>query len=372
MATTKRTPRGSSNVDEPSGRRVTIRDVARETGVSVSAVSKVLRGAYGVSPAMRDKVTRTMERLGYRPHAGARTLRGRSYTVGVMLVRPSSAPFQAEVAEGINDELLATPFQDVIVAAGVSPERQTRSIEALVDRNVDGLILIAPGMSHDWLEVLGAAVPTVVVARHGGASAFDTVVDDDFEGARLLVDHLVDLGHTSIAHTCDPAGLSERPFVLPQAARRDGYESAMRRHGIEPDVLAAPYSEEGGYRGAMELLTRPRRPTAIFAGADISALGALRAAEELGLRVPEDLTIVGYDNIYAAGIGRVSLTTVDQSGHNTGSVSARLLLERLEGRTRPVHYVIAPRLVVRGTSGPPPGARAAAYPGPSEGGRVNR
>jgi LacI family transcriptional regulator len=354
MATTNRSaPEGTGSV-QGVGRRITIRDVAREAGVSVSAVSKVLRDAYGVSPAMREKVTESMERLGYRPHAGARTLRGRSYTIGVMLVRPSSAPFQAEVAEGVNDELASTPFQEVIIAAGNSVERQIRSIEALVDRQVDGLILIAPAMNQEWLEALGNTVPLVVVARHGGASTFDTVVDDDYEGACLVVDHLVGLGHHRIAHTSDNTVPLEQPFVLPQAARRDGYETTMRRHRLEPDVIEAPYSEEGGHAATVELLARSQRPTAIFAGADIAALGALRAAEEAGLRVPADLTIVGYDNIYAAGIGRVSLTTVDQSGHSTGSISARLLLERLAGRTKPVHHVIAPRLVVRGTSGRPP------------------
>src|SRR3954468_18242981 len=133
---------GTPRVHPPA--RATIQDVAREAGVSASAVSKVLRQAYGVSPDMLERVTAAIQRLGYRPRAGARAMRGRSYTIGVMLIVVSS-PFQLEIVEGISDELRATPFQEVLIIGGVTPDAQRASIEALVDRQVDGLILIAPG-----------------------------------------------------------------------------------------------------------------------------------------------------------------------------------------------------------------------------------
>jgi LacI family transcriptional regulator len=333
-------------------RRVTIQDVASEAQVSVSAVSKVLRDAYGVSPQMRRKVTAAIERLGYRPHAGARAMRGRSYTIGVMLIKLSS-PFQPEIVDGISEELESSPFQEIVVSGGMSLERQERSVEALVDRQVDGLILIAPWMSMSWLEQLGASVPTVVIARHGGAANFDTIVSDNYEGARLMVDHLVSLGHQHILYASQPPRGLTRPFVLSHTLRCDGYVQAMKRHGLDPDVIETEHTEQGGYQAALDVFARPTPPTAIFAGVDIAALGVLRAAGEHGLRVPEDLTIAGYDNIFAATIPRVSLTTVDQSAHLTGSMSARLLLERMNGRTQPVHYVVAPRLVTRSTSAAP-------------------
>ncbi|WP_432561787.1 LacI family DNA-binding transcriptional regulator [Kineococcus sp. SYSU DK003] len=337
-----------------TGRRATIQDVAATAGVSVSAVSKVLRDAYGVSPQMRTKVTAAIEQLGYRPHAGARGMRGKSYTIGVVLVELTS-PFQPEVAQGVSRELEATPFQEIIVAAGTEPTRQKRRIEALLDRQVDGLILVAPWVDVDWIEELAARVPTVAVALHGPGRNFDTVVDDDQLGAGLVVDHLVELGHRHIAHTGQPSGGLKRPWVLSHTARQDGYEAAMRRHELDPIVVVSHYTEQGGYEAAMQLLQRPQRPTAIFAGADIAALGVLRAAEELGLRVPEDLTVTGYDNIYVSTINRVSLTTIDQSGDLTGSMSARLLLERINGeRTQPVRFVVSPSLIARNTSGPAP------------------
>jgi LacI family transcriptional regulator len=336
-------------------RRATLQDVASEAGVSFSAVSKVIRGASGVSPQMRERVTAAIEKLGYRPHAAARAMRGKSYTVGVMIVEMES-PFQPEVVRGVTDELETTPYQEVVIAGGLSPERQKRSIEALIDRQVDGLIVVAPWMEAEWLEELGGKIPTVVVARHGTAATFDTVVDDEYQGARLMVDHLVELGHKRIVHTSMPSGGLE-PFVLSHTARRYGYEQAMLRHGLTPDIVDTSYSEAGGYEAAIQALSSENRPSAIFAGADIAALGVLRAAEERGLKVPEDLTVVGYDNIYVSAIGRIALTTVDQSGQLTGGNSARLLLERIQGRTQPAHYVLAPQLVRRQTSGPPPASR---------------
>ncbi|MFJ6693146.1 LacI family DNA-binding transcriptional regulator [Streptomyces sp. NPDC091294] len=343
----------SAREHAPSGsarsRRVTIQDVAGEAQVSVSAVSKVLTDSYGVSPQMRAKVTSAIEKLGYRPRAGARAMRGRSYTIGVMVVALSH-PYHPQIAEGITDELDPTPYQEIIVSGGDTRDRQQRSIEALVDRQVDGLIIIAPFIHTAQLEQLGSTLPTVVISRHGGAANFDTVVDDDSGGARLAVDHLVELGHTRIMHTSMGTGGLKRPHVLSHTARADGYVAAMRRHGLEPDIIETAYTEEGGYQAAMEALGRPTPPTAVFAGADIAALGVLRAAEERGIKVPQELSVVGYDNIYLSSIGRVSLTTIDQSGHLTGQMSARLILERLEGRTQPVQYVVAPRLVARGTS----------------------
>ena len=332
--------------------RPTIRDVAREAGVSASAVSKVLRDAYGVSPAMRERVTGAIERLGYRPLSSARAMRGRSYTVGVMVIVLSS-PFQLDIVQGICDELAPTPFQEILVVSGVTPEGQRRSIEALVDRQVDGLVLIAPGVPTRWLEELAASIPTVVVARHGPSIGFDTVNDDDARGATLMVDHLVSLGHRRITYIGHPTAGLRRPSVLSHTVRADGYRAAMRRHDLEPDVLVTRFTEDGGYQGAREALSRATRPTAVFAGADIAALGVLRAAQEQGLRVPDDLTVTGYDNTFLASVGRIDLTTVDQSGHLTGAMSARLLLERLAGRDRAVSYVVEPALVPRGTSATP-------------------
>ncbi|WP_232549516.1 LacI family DNA-binding transcriptional regulator [Propioniciclava soli] len=341
---------------EPNGRRVTILDVATRAGVSPSAVSKVVRNAYGVSPAMRSRVRAAIDDLGYRPHAGARAMRGRSYSIGVVVTDVGS-PFQIDVAHRIAVGLESTPYQESITSGGTSAAQYRSRIDALVDRQVDGLVLVAPWIDPAEVAEIAATVPVVTVALHGTTTDFDMVVDDEELGARLVVNHLVELGHRRITLTSMPSLDWEEGFRLSHTARRDGFERAVRAHGLEPDVMDAWYSEDAGYAATLAALDRPQPPTAIFAGADIAALGALRAADERGVHVPDDLTIVGYDNIFAASIPRVSLTTVDASGAVTGDAALRLLLERIEGREQSVQYVVAPQLVVRGTSGPAPASR---------------
>jgi LacI family transcriptional regulator len=350
MQSSHRTPVSENTTN--TRRRATIADVARHAGVSTSAVSKVLRDAYGVSPTMRDKVTAAISHLEYRPHAGARAMRGRTFTVGVVLTELAS-PFQAEVAQSIGTVLDATPFQEILISAGVSPQRQSHAVNALMDRGVDGLILVAPHLPVEVIEDYGSRIPIVCVALHGESAAFDTVADDDELGARLMVDHLVDLGHTRIAHTTQPSGPLRLPFRLSHTARLEGYVKAMSTHGLEPWTIETAYSEHGGHEAASALLSAPEPPTAIFAGADIAALGVMRAAHEQGLSVPEFVSVTGYDDIFAAGLADVGLTTIDQSSDHTGTVAAALLLERLDGRTEPVRHIEAPRLVARRTSGPP-------------------
>ncbi|BEP14134.1 LacI family DNA-binding transcriptional regulator [Acidothermaceae bacterium B102] len=318
----------------------------------MSAVSKVLRDAYGVSPHMRETVQRAIDSLGYRPQAGARAMRGRSYTIGVLMPDVHS-PFAPLIVDGILKELEGSPFEVMLGPGGSSSAKQRSSVEAMVDRQMDGLVLIAPVMASTWLEDLAATLPVVSIARHGKARNFDTVVDDDEAGAHLMVDHLVRLGHRDIAHISSPQGELRRPARLSHTARADGFVAAMQQHGLRPDVVIGNYTEQGGYRAARQALSRAHLPTAIFAGADTAAIGALRAADEFGLRVPEDLTVTGYDNTDLSSIPQVSLTSVDQSGELTGSTSARFLLERLAGRTSPVAFSVTPRLVVRRSSAPP-------------------
>ena len=332
---------------------MTIVDVARHANVSTTAVSKVLRNAYGASPAMRAKVQQAIEELGYRPNAAARGLRGQTYTIGIMLPDIRN-PFFPDILDGITDTLRDTDYH---VLLGPSCDNETdegKLTDAMVDRGMDGLILIAPVMSKARLERLATTVPTVVVGRHSRSARYDTATDDDTVGAALVVDHLADLGHRRIAHIehheTDPARLAE----MPNAVRADGYRKAMHARGLEADVVSTSYTQEGGYLGAQQILARPERPTAIFAGADIVAMGVLTALSEAGLSVPEDISLAGYDNTSFAALGPISLTSVDQAGHHIGTDAARLLLARIADRTRPAAQVkLSPKLVPRRTTAPP-------------------
>jgi LacI family transcriptional regulator len=200
-------------------------------------------------------------------------------------------------------------------------------------------------------------VPTVVVGRHGHSTAYDTVADDDLTGAALVVGHLVDLGHRRIAHIehheTNPTRLAE----MPNAVRAEGYRRAMTANDLagEIDVVSTSYTQEGGYLGAKQLLARSRRPTAIFAGADIVAMGVFEALSEAGRSVPGDLSVAGYDNTTFAALGPIALTSVDQAGRHIGANAARLLLDRIADRGRPSAQIkLSPTLVVRRTTAAPP------------------
>jgi LacI family transcriptional regulator len=340
---------------EPQPRRVTIVDVARHAQVSTTAVSKVLRNAYGASPGMRAKVQAAIAELGYRPHAGARAMRGQTYTIGVMLPDLRN-PFFPDIIDGLTDHLRDTDYQVLVGPSHCNGEHaEAKVTEAMVDRGMDGLILIAPVAPRRHLERIARAVPTVVVGRHGHSTAYDTVADDDTTGAKLVVDHLADLGHRHIAHVehheTNPTRLAE----MPNAIRAEGYRAAMRAHGLEPDIVSTSYTREGGYLGAQQLLARSRRPTAIFAGADIVAIGVLEAMTEAGLSVPGDISVAGYDNTNFAALGPISLTSVDQAGHHIGATAAKLLLDRIADRARPTAQVkLSPTLIVRRSTAAPP------------------
>ena len=334
----------------------TIADVARAAGVSTSTVSYVLSGRRPISPATRDRVNASIAKLGYRPHAAARGLRGQTYTIGVMLPDLRNL-FFADILDGITAQLGGSDYQ-VLLAPGCNGEKEeSRVIEAMIDRSMDGLVLIAPVSSKTRLNGVARSVPTVVVGRHGPSTTYDSVTDDDLAGAALVVDHLADLGHRRIAHIehheTDPVRLAE----MPNAQRANGYREAMRARGLADgiDIASTTYTHDGGYLGAKELLARPVRPTAIFAGADVVALGAMEAIAEAGLSVPGDISVAGYDNSALAAFGPVSLTSVDQDGHLMGNNAARLLLERIEAkRQRSVLYSLAPTLVPRRSTAPPP------------------
>ncbi len=166
----------------------------------------------------------------------------------------------------------------------------------------------------------------------------------------MAVDHLVALGHRRIAHIDGAGGAGAR-------RRQAGYAAAMKKHGLGPMIVTGSYTEEGGAAGVRQLLETKHKPTAIFAANDLAALGALQALAEAGRSVPEDVSLVGYDNGWLAGLQHISLTTIDQPRHQLGATAVELLIERLDkGQTNARHLVLAPSLVVRATTGPRPAA----------------
>ncbi|MCA2225952.1 LacI family transcriptional regulator [Nonomuraea sp. NEAU-L178] len=334
-------------------RRVTISDVAKHAGVSKAAVSKVIRNGYGVSEAMRDRVKRAIDELGYRPQAAARALRGRSYTIGV-LMRHIGIPFYAEIMTGLVEQLTEPGYQAIMIQGGTHDKTEKRALDALIDRQVDGILMIAPLVGRTQLEQVAREIPTLVLGRHDRSPAYDSIVDDDRTGSELVMEHLIARGHRRIGHITFRQEHGRPADQMPRI-RAETYERVMRDHGLADEiaVAATSYSEEGGYRGARELLSRSPRPTAIFAGSDEAALGVLAALHEDGLSVPGDMSVAGYDNTRLAAHPHIALTTVNQDGDVMGRTAGRLLLERIEGRTSAAHFSVIPRLVVRRSTASP-------------------
>ena len=332
---------------------MTIRDVASDAGVSVAAVSKVLRDAYGVSDALRAKVKASIDRLGYRPHAAARGMRGQTYTLG-FLIPDLRNPFFADIMAGVNEALERTQYQTLLGVSESTPALELALIESMIDRQMDGLIVIGPRLTPDDLEPICARIPTVMIANQTGPDAsFDTVNTDDQLGATLVVQHLIDRGYRHITF------LSQRLDPMIEASvtayREIGYRRAMEAAGLgrHMQVAYAHQTARETQTVARHLLEQRNRPDAIFCWTDFIALEVLSVARDLGLNVPGDLAVVGYDNTSYCDLAQNALTSIDQSGQVLGLQAARLLIERIGGRQKAEHYTVTPRLVARASSAGP-------------------
>ncbi len=334
-------------------RAATIEDVARRAGVSRAAVSKVIRNAYGVSPAMRERVNAAIEALDYRPRVAARAMRGSSFTIGIELPHIGN-PFFTKIVAGATAALTGTEYQLIIAPADVDGEEGVRAIGALADRQVDGIIAISPLVAPEWLERLAARVPVVMLGRHDRSVAYDTVTGDDAEGTRLVMEHLLGLGHRRIAHLTRSEEVTRPGSGNPHAIRLERYLAHMHDAGLDDciRVVRTGLDEESARLDTRALLDA-ETPTAIFVGNDELALGTLRALNDHGLS-PAEVSVVGYDDVDIASYPAISLTTVNQSGEAMGERAVRLLLERIQGRTEPTHFSVEPTLKVRGSTQPVP------------------
>ncbi|MFJ6649947.1 LacI family DNA-binding transcriptional regulator [Streptomyces sp. NPDC091290] len=330
-------------------RQPTIRDVADHAGVSKSLVSLVLRGSEQVRPEKREAVLQAVRELGYRPNAAARSLsEQRTRTVGVLL-NDLRNPWFVDLLDGLNSLLHDNGLHMLLADARLNRRTGQDPAGPLLDLRVDGLVVVGTLPDPAALAEAAERLPVVVAgAREPAPAGVDVVANDDERGARLVTEHLVGLGHRRIAHIAGYGAVGE--------LRRRSFEAVMREHGLadEAVVESGDMTEEGGYRATVRLLSGARRPTAVFAVNDICAIGALSAAEESGLRVPRDLSVVGYDNTSIARLRHVWLTTVDNAGYEVGRRAARCLLDRFAGTGGAGGVQLAgPALEIRGTTGRP-------------------
>jgi LacI family transcriptional regulator len=333
---------------EPS-LRVTIRDVAAQAGVSVATVSKVINGRYGVSAATLARVQAVIEEMGYEASLVAQSLRNhRTNVIGILVA--DLEPFSTELLKGAARAIRNTGFELVVYSAGGRTSDhlgwERRYLSRLSGTLIDGAVLVTPTV----VDVRYGA-PIVAVDPHTGPTDLPTIDSDNLHGARLATQHLIELGHRRIAM------LTGRPDLQSAQLREEGYRQALAAAGVAIDESII---REGGYdpvvsaEAARHLLAAASPPTAIFAANDVSAIATIEVAGRLGLRVPDDLSVVGFDNIPDSGLSTPPLTTVEQPIHDMGRLAVDLLIRLI--RAEPVdqtHITLATNLVVRSSTQKP-------------------
>lgn len=324
----------------------TMRDVARHAGVSIATVSHVINETRPVSDELRVRVLDSMANLGYQPNTIARALRSKqSHTIG-LIIPDGRNPFFAEVAQGIEEVGLEQEYSLILCDSGNDLGKVLVHTKNLSAKRVDGIIFTTSGDDFEEISsLLEASIAVLVIDLDASSIGADAVLFDNFEGGRLATHHLITLGHRRIACITGPSRQSLR------RERENGYRSALSAAGIPRDealVREGDFQPASGYHHALDLLRSPDPPSAIFACNDLMAMGALRAAREVGVDVPGELSIIGFDDIYLSAFTTPTLSTIRLPKRAMGRQAAHMLLQRIQDHTRPVQtHVVDLELVIR-------------------------
>ncbi len=298
-------------------------DVARKARVSRALVSLVMRGAPNVSELRRRRVLRAAEELGYRPNAYARSLASkRLHTIGV-LINDVTNPYFGGVYSSLATAAEEAGF-DLLVAPGTrSAAKESALVRTLLEHRVAGLALLSPLMPTTELRQLTRAWPTVLVGRDASIAGVDVVTTDERYAARSLLEHLTALGHRDIVHITGGNNRAAHD-------RARAYREAMVEFGLEPREVAAAFTHVAGQEAGHEVAALSPLPTAVIAANDLIAVGAMGAFQSLGIRVPQDISVVGYDDSQIAQLDQVQLTSVRQPIDQFGDAAVTLLVHRID------------------------------------------
>ena len=322
-------------------------DVARDAGVSRALVSLVMRDSPNVSPAKRTAVLESAAALGYSPNRLASRLAShRTNTLGVLFLDLHNSVF-ADIYDGLAEGLAGSGNQVMVAVGSADPRTELEAVRSFVDLRVDGVLLAGYTGTSEELAAALRGTPAVVITREMEVDGVDSVLTDDYRSGVLAVEHLYALGHRRIAHV----DISD---WLPYTERREGYLHAMKEHGLEPQLVHSDMTERGG-RAVMEqfLDSGAQLPTAVFAHNDLTAIGIMEALAARGLSVPEDMAIVGCDNIEVGASPLIGLTSIDQHAGELGRIAAQAMLDRLAGTAgRVLTRKLEPALKVRRSSDP--------------------
>ena len=329
----------------------TSKDVAAHAGVSQSTVSRVLVGDPHVSNKTRERVMRALDELNYQPHSAARVMKtGRTGSVGVVISRLTN-PFYPELLDLLGQELHSAGMNLLVWHAELGGDQQ--ALQALSQRAVDGVIFTTATESTFGLaDAANREAPIILANRTVDAAPFDQIAGDGVRGGRTAAEHLLALGHSRfglISADRQPSTTRER---------EEGFRSALAEHGIELEphlIYRGGFSHEEGVRAMRRLLLSGTPPTAVFCVNDVLALGAMDGAQAANRRVPEDVSVIGYDDIAIASWGRYDLTTVHQPTHAIAATSVRMLMRRITEPTAPTEHIRLPvELVIRSSTSAAP------------------
>lgn len=327
---------------------VTIKDIAREAHVSYATVSRALNNKYGVNPKTRERIHRIAEELNYSPNAIARGLvSSRSFTLGLILPDLTNPYFPA-VAAGIEAYAQNRGYSVFLCNTNWDRHRETSYIRLLSERRVDGLIIAPAGKSLE--EDVRELLPMVFVSNAPKDSRHSSVVIDNIRGGYLAAKHLIECGYSSIGFI----GVSENEMA--DNDRLEGYRRAFHRYGREVDprfISFGDFRQQTGYNLITEMIKKGNYPDAIFAENDILAIGILHGIKDSGLKVPEDIALIGFDDIAFSAYQEIQLSTINQPKEQMGSTAAEILIEEIEGdpeEASPRRVILEPELIVRSSS----------------------
>lgn len=333
------------------GMPASLKDVAKAAGVSAATVSRVMNGSPLVNEETATRIREIAGKLGYSTNSLGRSLvTGKTHTIGVV-VTTISDPFVAEVVSGVEDVAKQRGFSVILSCSEADPEREVAVARMFRERRVDGILATASRVGATYLPLMSEMKVPIVLINHFDTDRYaHSVMIDNVAGAREVTHHLIDLGHRRIGYVGDQFGLHS------DSDRFAGYRQALAESDIPYDPQLVAHGDgkpEGGMRAMTRLLALRKRPSAVFCYNDMSALGTLRAIQEHGLRVPEDMSVVGFDDLFLASYTRPPLTTLRQPMREMGQRAMTILLKLLGGE-KSDHLVIVPgQLVIRSSTATP-------------------
>jgi LacI family repressor for deo operon, udp, cdd, tsx, nupC, and nupG len=333
---------------------ITVKDVAKSAGVGVMTVSRVINNSGYVSQSTRERVTNAIRELGYTQNMTARSLSSRKSQVLAIIIPDMTNAFFSSIARGAERTARRHGYHVLIGDSEGTVENERAFVETAVSRMADGVILVAPRMGEAEIRRADARIPAVVVDRGMRTPGIGDVYVDNKRGSHDVVEYLISMGHRRIGFVSGPRNVQN------SRRRRAGYESALREHGLAVDarlVCPGAFMCEDGIAACDHFLDLSRPPTAVFCSNDLMAIGLLRRARERGLSIPEDLSIVGFDDIPLAEWVTPALTTVRHPMLEMGTYSVELLLTRVKGAPLGPSKRLENTLVVRESARPPKGMK---------------